>query len=79
MNIDRRAFLATLGGSIALRAQKPAAKLTVRLDDEIGRISPLIYGQFAEHVGGLIYDGIWVGPHSRIPNRNGYRLDVSRR
>ncbi len=35
-----------------------------------------IYGQFSEHLGRCIYDGIWVGPGSAIPNVNGYRLDV---
>ncbi len=40
------------------------------------RISKDIYGHFAEHLGRCIYDGIWVGPDSDIPNVNGYRKDV---
>jgi len=35
-----------------------------------------IYGHFAEHLGRGIYEGIWVGPGSRIPNIKGYRSDV---
>ncbi len=35
-----------------------------------------IYGHFAEHLGRCIYDGIWVGPDSEIPNINGYRKDL---
>lgn len=35
-----------------------------------------IYGQFAEHLGRCIYEGIWVGEHSEIPNTKGYRNDV---
>ncbi|NJC07615.1 alpha-N-arabinofuranosidase [Polymorphobacter fuscus] len=35
-----------------------------------------IYGQFAEHLGRGIYEGIWVGPDSPIPNIRGYRTDV---
>ncbi len=35
-----------------------------------------VYGHFAEHLGRCIYDGIWVGPASDIPNYKGYRLDV---
>jgi len=35
-----------------------------------------IYGQFAEHLGRCIYDGIWVGKDSKIPNQDGYRTDV---
>ncbi len=39
-------------------------------------VDPNIYGQFAEHIGGCIYGGIWVGPESSIPNIEGYRLDT---
>ena len=35
-----------------------------------------IYGQFAEHLGRCIYDGIWVGQESEIPNISGYRKDL---
>src|SRR5690606_3530288 len=36
------------------------------------------YGQFAEHLGRGIYEGIWVGPKSKIPNTRGFRNDVIR-
>lgn len=39
-------------------------------------ISKDIYGQFAEHLGHCIYEGIWVKDNSNIPNTNGYRNDV---
>lgn len=39
-------------------------------------ISKYIYGQFAEHLGRCIYDGIYVGKESSIPNVNGMRTDV---
>ena len=35
-----------------------------------------IYGQFSEHLGKCIYEGIWVGKDSSIPNVDGYRTDV---
>jgi alpha-N-arabinofuranosidase len=35
-----------------------------------------IYGHFAEHLGRGIYEGIWVGPNSPIPNTRGIRNDV---
>ncbi len=35
-----------------------------------------IFGQFAEHLGRGIYEGIWVGPDSSIPNTRGIRNDV---
>ena len=47
--------------------------IEVRLDTPIGVIAPEIYGHFAEHLGGVIYDGIWVGEHSKIPNVGGIR------
>lgn len=40
------------------------------------KIEPAIYGQFAEHLGRGIYEGVWVGTDSKIPNTNGYRNDV---
>lgn len=39
-------------------------------------ISKYIYGQFAEHLGRGIYEGIFVGKDSVIPNQNGMRKDV---
>jgi len=40
------------------------------------QISKYIYGQFAEHLGRSIYEGVWVGEDSDIPNDKGIRLDV---
>jgi alpha-L-arabinofuranosidase len=36
-------------------------------------ISPQLYGHFIEHLGGVIYDGVWVGRGSSIPNVDGIR------
>ena len=36
-------------------------------------ISPLLHGHFIEHLGGVVYDGVWVGEDSRIPNVGGIR------
>jgi alpha-L-arabinofuranosidase len=35
-------------------------------------ISPHLYGQFIEHLGGVIYDGIWVGRESKIAKSTVY-------
>ncbi|MBP2630360.1 MAG: abfA3 [Firmicutes bacterium] len=40
------------------------------------KISKYIQGQFSEHLGRGIYEGIWVGKHSKISNTNGMRNDV---
>ena len=50
--------------------------MTVRADQPGSRIDPAIYGQFAEHLGRGIYEGVWVGTNSPIPNTRGYRNDV---
>jgi len=39
-------------------------------------INKNVYGQFAEHLGTGIYEGMWVGPNSKIPNTRGWRNDV---
>lgn len=52
------------------------AELTVRADQPRGTINKNIYGHFAEHLGRLIYGGIWVGEGSNIPNTRGIRNDV---
>ena len=40
------------------------------------KINKEIYGNFTEHLGRCIYDGIWVGKDSVIPNVNGVRKDI---
>lgn len=39
-------------------------------------ISPYIYGAFAEHLGRCVYDGIYVGEDSKIPNIRGLRTSI---
>jgi alpha-N-arabinofuranosidase len=53
-----------------------SARLTVRADEPRARIDPNVYGSFAEHLGRGIYEGIWVGKGSPIPNTRGIRNDV---
>lgn len=52
------------------------AEFTVRADLPKGTIGPEIYSHFIEHLGSCVYDGIWVGPDSPIPNIDGLRKDV---
>ena len=40
------------------------------------KIDRNIFGQFAEHLGHGVYEGVWVGPDSPIPNTRGIRNDV---
>jgi alpha-L-arabinofuranosidase len=52
------------------------SKLTIHTDKPAETISRHIYGQFSEHLGRGIYEGIWVGEDSEIPNTRGIRNDV---
>ncbi|MFA7674018.1 MAG: alpha-L-arabinofuranosidase C-terminal domain-containing protein [Clostridia bacterium] len=51
-------------------------KMTVNTYNRKSRINPEIYGSFSEHLGRCIYEGIYVGENSKIPNTNGIRNDV---
>ncbi len=64
--------------STAANAQNGAVdvSVTIRANEPGPTIRPEIYGQFAEHLGAGIYEGVWVGEKSNIPNTNGYRNDV---
>src|SRR5439155_3174744 len=57
----------------AAREQTADSRLEILVDEPIGTIAPELYGHFAEHLGGVIYDGIWVGEDSKIPNIDGIR------
>ena len=66
-------LIAALFGA-ALFAQVKVAVHETAADQPV--IPKEIYGQFAEHLGRCIYDGIWVGKDSPIPNVDGYRKDL---
>ncbi|MGD1062942.1 MAG: alpha-L-arabinofuranosidase C-terminal domain-containing protein [Terracidiphilus sp.] len=68
-----------MAGAMFAFSRKPSfaesidARIEVLLDEPIATISPNLYGHFTEHIGGVIYDGVWVGENSKIPNQNGIR------
>jgi len=51
-------------------------KVVVRTDTPGPVINRNIYGHFVEHLGRGVYEGIWVGEDSPIPNTRGIRNDV---
>jgi len=53
-----------------------AVEVTVDTSKTGAKINRNIFGQFAEHLGHGIYEGIWVGRDSAIPNTRGIRNDV---
>jgi len=79
--MDRRQFLKNSvlsGAAFAFSpplpwTQSADARIELLLNEPLGFISPLVYGQFTEHIGGVIYDGVWVGKNSKIPNISGIR------
>lgn len=62
--------------SVPALAQTLEAKISIRADTPGATIDPNIYGQFVEHLGRGVYEGIWVGESSTIPNVRGIRSDV---
>lgn len=51
-------------------------QLSVDVSKLGAKIDRNIFGQFAEHLGHGVYEGVWVGPDSKIPNTRGIRNDV---
>ncbi|HKR21534.1 MAG TPA: hypothetical protein VJS17_03025, partial [Pyrinomonadaceae bacterium] len=80
--IDRRSFvgamLATSTAAFLLPRSTKAAdsRIEILVNEPVGRVHPDIYSHFVEHLGGVVYDGIWVGEKSKIPNYNGIRKDL---
>jgi alpha-N-arabinofuranosidase len=77
----RREFLrataaAAWVGVPGIRSQTPETKIELLLNEPIGTIAPEIYGHFVEHLGGVVYDGIWVGEKSKVPNVRGLRKEL---
>jgi alpha-N-arabinofuranosidase len=78
-----RVLLSALGCALALVllpapavAQIERIGMTVDASKAGPKIDRQIFGQFAEHLGTGIYEGVWVGPGSAIPNTRGIRNDV---
>ena len=53
-----------------------STRIAINTQQGKGIISRHIYGHFAEHLGRCIYEGMWVGEDSPIPNTDGIRNDL---
>jgi alpha-N-arabinofuranosidase len=73
-----KTVLASLALATAIIATPAHSQTAIEIDGDepIGTIQPEIYGQFLEHLGAQLYDGMWVGEDSPIPNTDGIRNDV---
>jgi alpha-N-arabinofuranosidase len=72
------AFLTTpkMGWAATTSARTSDCRIEVLFDEPLGTISPNIYGHFTENLGGVFYDGIWVGEKSPVPNIGGLRKSL---
>jgi alpha-N-arabinofuranosidase len=59
--------------SLVSQSTQVDAHIEVLPAEPIGTISPEIYSHFIEQLGGVVYDGVWVGEKSKIPNLGGIR------
>ena len=76
--MKRREFLsstlAIAAAGLAPRSARASEGLVeILLDEPIGEIAPELQGHFTEHIGEVVYNGIWVGEDSKIPNIGGIR------
>jgi alpha-N-arabinofuranosidase len=80
--MERRKFLKAAAASTAAAlvfgkrtalAQQAGSHIEILVDEPIATIAPEIYGHFTEHLGTVVYDGIYVGEDSKIPNQQGLR------
>ena len=69
-------FAAALTGGSSLVQASDTTSAVIHADQPGPQIDRHIYGQFAEHLGRGIYEGVWVGENSPIPNTHGFRNDV---
>ncbi|MGA2743262.1 MAG: alpha-L-arabinofuranosidase C-terminal domain-containing protein [Candidatus Sulfotelmatobacter sp.] len=87
--MKRRQFLhaglAVAGCALASKTPFPRAwaqsssidsRIEVLTGEPLGTISPNLYGHFTENLSGVVYDGIWVGPNSKVPNVDGIRKEL---
>jgi alpha-L-arabinofuranosidase len=69
-------WLSRVAPFAATAAGADGSRIDVLLGEPLGTISPNIYGHFTENLGGVIYDGVWVGEKSKVPNVNGIRKEL---
>ena len=74
MNIIKHSI--AIIGMIAATSAMGQVSVTIDAAKPGAVINKNVYGQFAEHLGTGIYEGMWVGPESKIPNVKGWRKDV---
>jgi alpha-N-arabinofuranosidase len=72
------ALLAVIGLPFPVSPQSsaaPPARIKIDVERTIGEVDPLLFGNFAEHLGRMIYGGIYE-EGSPLSDTNGFRKDV---
>jgi alpha-N-arabinofuranosidase len=70
-----RALIALLCLAAAAPGQAPEARIKIDTDRRIGEVNPHLFGNFSEHLGRVIYGGIYE-EGSRLSDAQGYRKDT---
>src|SRR5436305_14903983 len=86
MKFGRREFLkgSILLGTAALLAPKNVysqavdSRIEILVNEPIGTVNPNLYSHFVEHLGGVVYDGIWVGEKFQGPEHKRYSQGARR-
>src|SRR5258707_5060088 len=68
--------VALRGSNLLAQATRADARIDILPAEPIGTISPEIYSHFIEQLGGVIYDGVWVGESSKIPHEKRIRQSL---
>ena len=79
--MKRREFLSSTLAIAAVGLAPRSARASdglveILLDEPMGTIAPELHGHFTEHIGEVVYNGIWVGENSKIPNVGGIRKEL---
>jgi alpha-L-arabinofuranosidase len=64
-----------LSVATSTRGQQSPARIKIDVDRTIGEVDPLLFGNFSEHLGRMIYGGVFE-EGSSLSDATGYRKDV---
>jgi alpha-L-arabinofuranosidase len=68
-------LVTALAPAVAQSPAPPVARIKIDVDRTIGQVDPLLFGNFAEHLGRMIYGGIYE-EGSPLADADGFRKDV---
>jgi len=68
-------LITALSLSLTIVKGQETARIKIDVDRTVGEVDPLLFGNFSEHLGRMIYGGIYE-EGSPLSDANGYRKDV---